>query len=247
MFTQKERWLNEMVIALLTAAGNGSRMNQDIPKQFIHINNKPLIIYTLEAFQKHPGIDAIIVVGLQGWMDILWAYAKQFNIDKLKWIVTGGETGQESIRNGILELKKHCNKEDVVMIHDGNRSFVSEEIISDSLVKYNLNGSAVATIPCVEAVFYSEDGQTSEKSIPREPLYRTQTPHTYSLEKLSWAHDEAKKKNIINSIATCDLMHKLGEKIYFSKGSEKNIKITTVEDIEIFTALLSAKKENWIK
>lgn len=236
-----------MVIALLTAAGNGSRMHQDIPKQFIHINNKPIIIYTLEVFQKHPGIDAILVVGLQGWIDILWAYAKQFNIDKLKWVVTGGETGQESICNGIMELQKHCDSKDIVMIHDGNRSFVSEDIISDSIAKYNLNGSAVAAIPCVEAVFRSDDGVTSMTNIPREQLYRTQTPHTYSLEKLAWAHEAAKEKGITNSIATCDLMYKLGEKVYFSKGSEKNIKITTVEDIEIFTALLAAKKENWIK
>ena len=95
------------VVALLTAAGVGSRMKQDIPKQFLHIENKPLIIYTLEAFQAHPSIDAIIVVCLKGWNDILKSYAKQFNIDKLKHIVNGGETGQESIKNGLDELEKY--------------------------------------------------------------------------------------------------------------------------------------------
>ncbi len=236
-----------MNIALLTAAGNGSRMHQDIPKQFIHINNKPLIIYTLEAFQGHPSIDAILVVGLSGWIEILWAYAKQFNIDKLKWVVPGGETSQESIYNGIMELKKHCSPQDAIMIHDGNRAFVTEEIISDSLVKYALYQSAVAAIPCTEAVFRSDDGTSSKSSIPREQLYRTQTPHTYSLEKLLWAHEQAGEKGIRNTIATCDLMCQLGETICFSKGSEKNIKITTVDDIEIFQALLASKKESWIK
>lgn len=236
-----------MNIALLTAAGSGSRMHQDIPKQFIHINNKPLIIYTLEVFQAHPSIDAIMVVGLEGWIEILWAYAKQFNITKLKWVVVGGETNQESIRNGILELQKNCSPQDAIMIHDGNRAYVSEEIISDSLAKYTLYGSAVAAVPCVEAVFRSDDGLSSETNIPREQLYRTQTPHTYSLRKLIWAHELAKEKDIRKSVATCDLMCQLGERIYFSLGSEKNIKITTVDDIEIFKALLASQKDSWIK
>lgn len=236
-----------MNIALLTAAGIGSRMNQDIPKQFIHINNKPLIVYTMEAFQKHPSIDAIIVVGLKGWIEILWAYAGQFNITKLKWVVEGGQTGQESIYNGLAELEKHCNKDDIVLIHDGNRAFVSEEIISDGLAKQKVYGSAIAAIPCVEAVFLSETGESSNKSIPREQLYRTQTPHIYSLEKLLWAHKQAKERAIMNTAATCTLMCELGEEIHFSMGSEKNIKITTVDDIEIFKALLNTKRDDWLK
>lgn len=236
-----------MNIALLTAAGIGSRMNQDIPKQFIHINNKPLIVYTMEAFQRHPSIDAIIVVGLKGWIDILWAYAKQFGITKLKWIVEGGDTGQESIYNGLKELEQHCNGEDIVVIHDGNRAFVSEDIISDGLVKQSMYGSAVAAITCVEAIFVSEDGVESQNTIPREKLYRTQTPHVYSLKQLLWAHQQAKEKGIMNTTATCTLMCELGEKIFFSLGSEKNIKITTVDDIEIFKALLNSKKDEWLK
>jgi len=236
-----------MIVALLTAAGTGTRTHQDIPKQFIHVENKPIIIYTLEAFQKHPSIDAIIVVGLKGWLDILWAYAKQFNIHKLRWVVEGGSTGQESIRNGLMELKKHCHSDDVVMIHDGNRPFVSQDIITDSLVKFNQYGSAVAAIPCTEAVFVSEDGVVSDNTIPREKLYRTQTPHTYKLGKLLWAHDEAEKRGIKNTAASCTLMNLLGEKVYFSLGSEKNIKITTTEDIEIFKALLHSKNDDWIK
>ena len=234
-----------MVIALLTAAGIGSRMGQDIPKQFIHVDNKPLIVYTMEAFQRHPSIDAIICVTLPNWMDVVRAYAMQYRITKLKWIVPGGATGQESIFNGLTRIREEFPDEDVtMMIHDGNRCLVSSEIISNSLAVYKNHGSAVAAIPCVEAVFTSEDGGfSSDVSIPRETLYRTQTPHTYDLSKLLWAHAQAKEKGITNTAATCTLMQALGERVYFSRGSEKNLKITTVDDLTMFTAFLHADKK----
>lgn len=237
-----------MVVALLTAAGTGTRMGQDIPKQFMHIENKPLIIHTMEAFQNHPSVDAIMVVTLPDWIAVLRAYASQFGITKLRWVVPGGATGQESIHNGLVELSKELNGDDIVMVHDGNRCLVSSEIISNSLAVFNAHGSAVAAIPCVEAVFRSnDDGQTSNVMIPREQLFRTQTPHTYTLEKLMWAHSEAEKRGIANTAASCSLMQMLGETIYFSKGSETNLKITTLDDILIFKALLHTKKDSWLK
>lgn len=237
-----------MVIALLTAAGTSTRMGQDIPKQFIHVENKPLIIYTMEAFQAHPGIDAMVVVTLPAWIDVLKAYANQFNISKLRWVVPGGETGQESIRLGLEALRGEIGEEDIIMVHDGNRCMVSGEIISNSLAVFKKRGSAVAAIPCVEAVFRSEDdGETSTISIPRTQLYRTQTPHTYTYGKLLWAHAEAAKRNITGTAASCTLMQELGETVYFSKGSEENLKITTVDDMMIFKALLQTKKDTWLK
>jgi len=237
-----------MVVALLTAAGTGTRMGQDIPKQFMHVDNKPLIIHTMEAFQNHPGIDAIMVVTLPAWIAVLQAYASQFNISKLKWVIPGGATGQESIHNGLMALSKELQLDDVVMIHDGNRCLVSSEIISNSLAVFHTYGSAVAAIPCVEAVFRSnDDGLSSTISIPREQLFRTQTPHTYTLKKLLWAHEEAEKKGIINTAASCTLMQMLGETVYFSKGSETNLKITTVDDMMIFEALLHTQKDSWLK
>lgn len=227
-----------MNIALLTAAGIGSRMHMDIPKQFLYIKGKPVILYTMGAFQKQPQIDAIIVVTLEAWKDAVKAYAREAGITKLKWVVSGGATGQESIKNGLEELKKSCSLSDVVMVHDGNRPFVSEEIIADSLATFCEYGSAVAAMPCVEAIFRSTDGIKSNDSIPREQLFRTQTPHTYTLEKMLWAHTEAAKRKIENTTATCVLMQQLGENIYFSKGSEKNLKLTTQDDLEIFKALL---------
>ena len=238
-----------MVVALLTAAGMGTRMGQNIPKQFMHVENKPLIIHTMEAFQRHPSIDAIVVVTLPAWTDVLKAYAAQFNITKLKLVVPGGATGQESIHNGLMAIKEEMTEDDtIVMIHDGNRCLVSSEIISDSLATFKAHGSAVAAIPCVEAVFRSSDnGLSSTLSIPREQLFRTQTPHTYTLEKLLWAHEEAQKRNITNTAASCTLMQQLGETVYFSKGSEENLKITTVDDMMIFKALLHTKKDSWLK
>lgn len=237
-----------MVVALLTAAGVGSRMGQDIPKQFMHVDNKPIIIHTMESFQNHPNVDAIMVVTLPSWTEVLRAYAKQFNISKLRWIVPGGATGQESIFNGLTELSKELSSDDIVMVHDGNRCLVSSEIISNSLATFRTYGSAVAAIPCVEAVFKSnDDGISSTISIPREQLFRTQTPHTYTLGKLLWAHNEANKKGIVNTAASCTLMQRLGETVYFSKGSETNLKITTVDDMLIFEALLHTRKDSWLK
>ena len=237
-----------MNVALLTAAGTASRMHQDIPKQFIHVENKPIIIYTLEAFQNHPSIDAIIVVTLESWIDVLWAYAKQFNITKLKWVVPGGESGQDSIRNGLNKLDEELTKEEVtVLIHDGNRPLVTSEIISDSLVTYTKYGNAVAVIPCTEVVFESDNGLNSCVSTNREKLFRTQTPHTYKLTEILEVHKLAEEKGIVNTAASCMLMKELGRMTYFSKGSEENIKITTTDDLKIFQAILHTRQAYWLK
>ena len=219
-----------MNIAVLTAGGIGSRTHQDLPKQFLTVENKPIIIYTLEAFQRHPSIDEIYVSCLDGWSAVLEAYAKQFNITKLKRIVTGGATGAI-----------------VVIIHDGNRPMLPQDIITDNLVKQKKYGSAVTVIPTTEVVFVSKDGVESNAALNRDELWRTQTPHSYKFDELWKVHNIAIKDGVTNMAASCSLMQKYGYTTYFSKGSEKNIKITTVEDIEIFKALLNAKNDEWIK
>ncbi len=236
-----------MNIAMLIAGGSGQRMKQDIPKQFINVNDRPVIVYTLEAFQKHPNIDAIAVVCLSGWEEILRAYANQFNITKLKWIYSGGENGQASLRNGVMGLSKVAKSDDMVLIHDAIRPMVSQEIISDNISCCMQHGSAITVIPCAEAMLLTPDKESSEESVPREHLARTQTPQAFYLDKLIWAHEEAEKRGISNSIATCTLMIELGEKVFFSTGSEKNLKLTTTDDIEIFKALLHSKKDEWMK
>ena len=237
-----------MNIAILTAGGTGARTHQDLPKQFITVQNKPIIIYTLEAFQRHPSIDEIYVACLQGWEMVLEAYAKQFNITKLKKIVIGGETGQKSIYNGLRAVyEDHGESDIVVVIHDGNRPLVSQDIITDNLIKQQRFGSAVTVIPTVEVVFASENGETSDKVLKREELWRTQTPQAYRFSELWKVHCQAVKDGVTNAVASCSLMQTYGYTTFFSKGSEKNIKITTAEDIEIFKALLNARNDEWIK
>ncbi len=236
-----------MNVALIIAGGVGARMHQDIPKQFITVNEKPVIVYTLEAFQKHVEIDAIAVVCISGWENVLTAYANQFNITKLKYIIPGGENGQGSIRNGVYELEKHFSQDDIVLIHDAIRPMVSAEIISDCIVTAKQKGSAIAAIPCAEAMLQTEDGDISTGSYPRANLRRTQTPQGFSIGKICDLHRRALECGITNSVASCTLMIEMGEQVYFSSGSEKNIKLTTVEDIDIFKALLLAKRADWLK
>lgn len=234
-------------IALIIAGGSGARMQQDIPKQFLTVNERPVIVYTLEAFQNHAEIDAIAVVCIEGWEQVLSAYAAQFNITKLKYIVPGGKNGQDSIRNGVYELEKHFDKDDIVLIHDAIRPMVSPEIISDCIVKTKQHGCAIATIPCAEAMMQTEDGVMSTGSYPRDNLKRTQTPQGFTVGGICDLHRRALEAGITNSVASCTLMIEMGEQVYFSAGSEKNIKLTTVEDIDIFKALLIAKRADWLK
>ena len=222
-------------------------MHQSIPKQFLSVNERPVIIYTLEAFQRHADIDAIAVVCIEGWEQVLWAYAKQFNIEKLKYVVPGGKNGQDSIRNGVFELEKHYGPEDIVLIHDSIRPMVSADIISDCIVKTKKFGCAIATIPCAEAMLQTEDGLSSTGSYPRDHLKGTQTPQGFPLGKICDLHRRALEKGITNSVASCTLMIEMGEQVHFSMGSEKNIKLTTVDDIDIFKALLLAKRADWLK
>ena len=213
-------------IALITAGGIGSRTKQFIPKQFLSIKDKPLIVYTMEKFQKHPEITDIIVVCLEGWESILESYAKQYGITKLKYIAKAGAVGQESIKNGLMELKKHCADDDIVLIHDAIRPNISPDIISDCIAVTEQHGNAITCIPCQEAMLETQDKISSSSSYPRENLKRTQTPQGFRLDVILMAHKKAAELGINNSVASCTLMIEVGEQVYFSTGSEKNIKLT---------------------
>lgn len=234
-------------IVLIIAGGVGARMGQDIPKQFINVYDKPVIVYTLEAFQKHPSIDAIEVVCLDGWRDVLWAYAKQFGIAKLENIVSGGKNGQDSIRNGLYDIaSRHNGSDDIVLVHDAIRPMVSNDIISDNIRVCRQYGNAITVVPCTAAMLKTFDSLSTEEQVPRDNLKITQTPQAFFLQDIIAAHKEALKKGITNSVASCTMYIELGRKLYMSAGSEKNLKLTTAEDIEIFKALLNAKKDVWM-
>lgn len=239
-----------MNIGLLIAGGSGNRMGQDIPKQFMHVDGAPIIIHTLQCFQKHPDIQQIAVVCLKGWETVLQSYANQFNITKLTHIFPGGNTGMESIHNGIYGLKEAgCDDEDLVLIHDAVRPLLSQDIISSNIATCKAYGYAVTGIKCREAILESQDGFTTKTSIPRDTLIRTQTPQTFRLGNIINAHELAKKKGINDSVASCTLVAELNEDIemHIVPGSEKNIKITTVEDLEILKALMHTSKDEWLK
>lgn len=237
-------------IALIIAGGVGQRTHQDIPKQFINVRDKPIIIYTLEMFQKHPNIDCITVVCLDGWQQILQAYCKQFGITKIESIVTGAETGLLSIRNGLNDIAtRHMGDDDIVLIHDAIRPMVSLDIISDNIRVCRQFGNAITVVPCTSVMLKTFDSCTSDDQVPRDNLKITQTPQTFFLKDILDAHREAIEKGIKDSIASCSLYVELGRKLYLSLGEEKNIKITTTEDIEIFSALLGADENRplWLK
>lgn len=231
-------------VALLLAGGTGARMRQDIPKQFLTVNDRPIIIYTLEIFQSHPEVDDIAVVCLEGWENVLQAYAKQFNITKLKYIVKGGDDAHASAWNGLKELEKHYQPDDLVLVHDANRPLVSAEIISMCIVttkKYR--GCATPVVPCLDSMMEiateTEDDVTSTSHYPRNKIRRGQTPNGFLLGKICETYRRAAAAGKTDSRGPSILTMDMGEPIHLFPGSEKNFKITTIEDIEIFKALLN--------
>ena len=238
-----------MNVAVIIAGGSGQRMGQDIPKQFINVYDKPVLIYTLESFQRNDLIDAIEVVCIDGWHNVLWAYAKQFNITKVKWVISGGNSAQESIRNGVYNLKDVCSADDNIIIHDGIRPLVDDEVLEDVIAKCNEFGNGVTSLPYNEQIFVIDDEASTTKYIPRETLRRVSTPQAYKFDKLVWAYEKAfaEEIGIYGSSYTNTMMVELGERLYFAKGSDKNIKLTTKDDLEIVKGYLTAEKDKWLK
>lgn len=237
-------------VAVIIAGGSGTRMGQDIPKQFINVYDKPVIIYTLESFQKHPMVDEIEVVCIEGWEQILWAYAKQFEIDKLKWIVPGGNSGQESIRNGVYNLQDKCHTGDTIIIHDGVRPLVDGEILTDVIRTAQKYGNGVTSRLVNEQVFLvNEEDDTSNAYIPREKLRIVATPQAYEFSNLLAKYQDAfdKKVGIYGSAYTNTMMVELGETLHLASGSDRNIKLTTKDNLEIFKATLTAQQDSWLK
>lgn len=227
-----------MNIVLITAGGSGTRMGYCVPKQFANVLGKPLIVHTLEKFEHHVGVDAIAVACLEGWENQLREMAAKYEITKLKHIVPGGATNQESIRCGVEALALHYAKDDVVLIHDAVRPMVSEEVISDCLRVVREKGNAVASLPCLEPLLIQADKDSSREAHRREGLMRAQAPQGFSMGRLAEAYREAEKRGISNCVAACELMQRLGETVYFSRSELMNIKVTTKEDISMMEKLL---------
>jgi 2-C-methyl-D-erythritol 4-phosphate cytidylyltransferase len=232
-----------MNTAIVIAGGSGARMGMEVPKQFVLVGNKPVIIYTLQAFEDHPSIDSIGVVCIDGWHDVLRDYATQFGITKLAWVISGGESAQESIYKGVMNLEGTCGEDDMVVIHDGIRPLVDPAVISDILAVCSQYGNGVTSLPYNEQIFQiDEDDPTSTTAyIPRDTLRRVATPQAYRYAILAARYREAFATGIgigPSSYANT-MMVDLGERLHFAAGSDKNIKLTTPDDLALFEAMLA--------
>lgn len=219
-----------MNVALILAGGIGSRLNEHVPKQFMIVNDKPMIIYTLEKFEQSPLIDEICVVCVEGWTDQLKEYCAQFNITKCKHICVGGSTGLKSVVNGLIHLRD-ISEEDMILIHDGVRPFVDEQIIADNLEVAGRYGCAMTSVPCVETLVHSLDGVYADRIQSRDHLQRIQTPQTFKAKILRELFDSTDISESSQPSAFA-LYMSTGKPIYCSKGSERNIKITFPQDIQ---------------
>ncbi|HOJ45069.1 MAG TPA: IspD/TarI family cytidylyltransferase [Bacilli bacterium] len=236
-----------MNYAIIIAGGSGKRMNSDIPKQFIQIGEKPIIVYTLEAFNRHPDIDGILVVCLPDWIDRLWAYAKKYKIEKLRWIVPGGETGQLSCYHGLAHLENKIKPDDFVIIHDAIRPLVPSIIITDMLRVASEHGNACSSLPVHETLIFTDNQRFGSQSLDRSIVRRVQTPQAYRFSDLFSVHQQALAQGITNSVYANTLFVDFGKTIHFSLGFDNNIKITTSEDLTLFKALLTMKEEDLVK
>lgn len=230
-----------MNTALILAGGIDPRFNMNIPKQFVNVNNRPIIVYTLEIFQKHPDIDEIIVSCLDGWQEMVRVYGKQFNIDKLSGIITGGKDAQESTYHGLDYLKDKSGRGDIVIIHDAIRPMVSEEIISKSIQMCRRRGNGIAATYIMDSIMYSDDGIKGDESIDRNKIMKVQTPQSFDFESIWNLHQKAITQKSLGAWDNSTLLSNLGETVYFSEGSDLNIKINTPEDVEMFKALYKMK------
>lgn len=235
--------------AIIIAGGVGARMGHDIPKQFIQVEGKSILAYTLENFQNHPMIDAIGVVCVDGWLEEVVGYVDQYSLTKVNWVIKGGATAQESIRNGVKRLDEIHNQGKLqrntnVIIHDGIRPLVDIDVLTDVIETCDKYGNGVTSLPYNEQIFVIDDDLSTISYIPRETLRRVSTPQAYKFDKLVWAYDKAFKEEIgiYGSAYTNTMMVELGERLYFAKGSDKNIKLTTPDDLEIFKGYLKGKK-----
>lgn len=234
-------------IAVVFAGGTGQRMGiNDIPKQFLEVSGKPIIIYTLEHFEKHDEIDEIYVVCIEAWIDYLEYQLKKYNIEKVKSIVPGGLTGQDSIYRGLKEAEKYCSPEDVVLIHDGVRPFITDALITRNIHDTIEHGNSITCTGCNETFIISKNSHDVENVPVRKESFNAQAPQGFKLGEIISAHEEMRAKNpdYIDVIDSCTLFNLLGRPTYLTEGIRGNTKITNPVDIYIFEAWQEFKNNN---
>lgn len=238
-----------MNIAVIFAGGVGSRMHsKERPKQFLEMYNKPIIIHTLEHFQNHPMIDAIVVVCIESWISYLNELLYKFRIEKVKKVVPGGETGQLSIYHGLKAAKEVANGEKaVVLIHDGVRPLITEKLITNNIEAVRRYGSAITTAKVKETILVVNEQDSSIDYVPSRNNSRVaKAPQSFWLDEILSVQEKALAKGERDWIDSCTLMQEYGFKMHLIDGPSQNIKITTPEDFYTMRAILEAKENEQI-
>lgn len=221
-----------MVSAVIFAGGVGSRFkSEDVPKQFVEVEGKPIIIHTLEKFCRHPMVDQIAIACLESWIDTLKEMLDKYGITKVVSVVKGGSNGHESIHNGLMEIAKDYGKDDIVLICDGVRPMISEKLITNCIEETRKFGTAVPVTQSIDSVLESFDGSDCNKNYLRRNMFITQAPQGYYVEHIVNAHEEAARRGIDNPISSAELLIELGETVHIFIGERQNIKVTTPEDL----------------
>jgi 2-C-methyl-D-erythritol 4-phosphate cytidylyltransferase len=233
-----------MNTALIFAGGAGRRMHSaGKPKQFLELHGKPIIIHTLEHFDRHPEIDAIAVVCIAGWIDYLKDLLIRFHIKKVRWIVPGGETSQESTRAGLGILEANCDPRDtIVLIHDGVRPLITEKLISDNIAAVKEYGNAITAAPAIETIITVDDNEDVTELIDRQSCRLARAPQSFYLSDIIAMHQKAMADNYDKMIDSASLMIHYGVKLHLVEGPAENIKITTPSDFYIFKAIQEARE-----
>lgn len=237
-----------MNIAIIFAGGIGQRLNNgenSTPKQFLKINDKPIIIRTLELFQNHKDIDKIYISIHPDYYEYMQELVKYYYITKTAGIVNGGKTGQDSIYNALKLAQKENPQDSIVLIHDGVRPNITEEVITKNIECTKKNGNAITCTSCFETILISENGINPEHVPYRKDTYAAQAPQTFHLGEVIEAHEITRKTNpnYTDIVDTCTLYKTLNKKTFMVKGNRGNIKITTIEDLYILRALIRYKED----
>lgn len=233
-----------MNIAIIFAGGSGIRMGAGIPKQFLEINGKPIIVHTLDLFETHPEIDAIYMAVLADYIPYMKKLIKKFSIEKVKGIVPGGDSGQDSIYNALSAARAENPGDSIVLIHDGVRPWISFDTISKNIEGVKKNGNAITCTSCYETILMSTDGKMVETVPYRKDTFSAQAPQSFRLDDILGAHEIVRKSEngYDNLVDSCTLIRSIGKDAYMVEGNRGNIKVTTPEDVYMYRALIQYRE-----
>lgn len=233
-----------MNIAVIFASGKGTRMGAEIPKQFLEINGKPILVHTIELFQYNEEIDKIYIVTLNDYIPYVQKLIEMYGLDKVQAVVEGGETAQDSIYNGLKKAESENPDDSIVLIHDGVRPFVAADVIKANIEGVKKNGNAITSVPAFETIMTSTDGEIINDVPKRSETFVGQAPQSFYLKDIIEAHEQIQKRpeRYENMVDACTIIRTLGKEAHLVSGNRGNIKITTPEDVYTFKAFLQFKE-----